>query len=236
MNFWKTNLIPTLVLLRPNTLIEKSLYDWQINHLASALLIDDYNPQVVVTKTAFSGESNFVFNVDCLISGSFIMNTVMRMYGYSHIQYDDIDIYFKSKESARQFVLDNHGELWNGYVGFNFDNPMCAYGNISGNKINVIYGVQFDSPESLISKFDIRACSMAINPNTKELFIVEGALNDCITLSTVFNPVPRGVSMRRLIKYIQKGFNIEPYQNVFFVELLKTHIYSSELELITKDY
>jgi hypothetical protein len=99
-----------------------------------------------------------------------------------------------------------------------------------------IYGVEYDSPEHLITRFDIRACSMAIDPNTNMLYVVRGSIEDTTRKQLVFNPVPRGVSVRRFTKYIQKGFTPDKHQNVFFVELLRSDIYSQELELMTKDY
>lgn len=57
----------------------------------------------------------------------------------------------------------------------------------------------------------------------------------CLQLKSL-NPVPRGVSVRRFTKYIKKGFEADKYQNLFFVELLRSDIYSAELELMTKEY
>lgn len=208
----------------------KDLYDYQLNHLANALIVDDYNPNIDIDTCQIQAVTPFKFPDGALISGSFVMHHAVKVLSGADIKFDDIDVYFKSKEDAQSFVKMNQGN------GFNFDNPMCSYNYIGPNKFNLIYGVDFESPGNLISRFDIRACSMAIDPNTNTLHVVRGSLEDATRKLITFNPVPRGVSIRRFTKYIQKGFTADKYQNLFFVELLRTEIYKPELELMTKEY
>lgn len=208
----------------------KDLYDHQLGHLANALIVEDYDAAVEVDTATLNVESSYVFPVGSLVSGSFVMNYVSTHVGKVPHQYDDIDIYFKSIDDAKDFVRNNS------MYGFQFTNPMCAYGQHNGNKFNLIYGVEYTSPENLISRFDIRACSMAIDINNKMLYVVRGSVEDATQKQITFNPVPRGATIRRLTKYIKKGFEIEKHQSVFFVELLRSNIYSQELELMTKEY
>lgn len=216
-----------------NLKLGKDLYDYQINHLANALLVEDYDANVVIDSCPIQLKTAFKFPKDSLISGSFVMHHVTKqLCGIDH-KYDDIDIYFKTKEDAQEFLKLN---MISGHYSFNFENPMCAYGHVGPNKLNLIYGVEYKDVGNLIGRFDIRACSMAIDPNTNMLHVVEGSLEDASRRIITFNPVPRGVSVRRFTKYIQKGFTPDKHQNVFFVELLRSDIYSQELELMTKDY
>ena len=234
MDFWKQEpkfYIPlkTDVLKTGEDLLKEQLY-----HLGSALLIDDYDPHVEVDTCPITGLSNFIFPKGALISGSFVMYHVAKLLCGSNLEYDDIDIYFKSKADAEMFANTNIKDSTFG--GFQFSNPMCAYGHTGKEKINLIYGVEYDSPAHLISRFDIRACSMAIDPNSNTLYAVRGAARDATTKDIVFNPVPRGVTVRRLAKYFKKGFEIKKHQSLFFVELVRSPIYSPELELMTKEY
>jgi hypothetical protein len=153
--------------------------------------------------------------------------------------YDDIDIYFKNKEDAQKFINMNQSlrDIKSGNIsGIDYSNPMCIYTHTGKEKINLIYGVEYDKPGDLISRFDIRACSMAIDPNSDTLYVVKGAMEDATNRRIVFNPVPRGVTVRRLTKYIKKGFTIDGHQSLFFAELVRSDIYSPELELMTKNY
>jgi len=212
-------------------------YKDQLDKLTSALLIEDYRPEVPIVTSDVNValvNYNFTFPKGALISGSFIMSAVVKQITAAEIGYDDIDIYVKSKDDALMFV-----EL-NGFGGLptaEISNPMCLYVFApTGEKINVIYGIEYDSPGDLISRFDIRACSMALDPNDNKLYTVRGAIEDALSRSIFFNPVPRAVTLRRLVKYINKGFTICAQQSVFFSELIKSGIYSAELELITKGY
>lgn len=206
----------------------------QLSHLGSALLVDDYNPHVEVDTAQITGTSNFIFPKDALISGSFVMHHVSKLLCGANISYDDIDIYFKCKADAEAFANTNIKNSTFG--GFDFSNPMCAYGHTGKDKINLIYGVEYNSPAHLISRFDIRACSMAIDPNSNTLHVVRGAARDATTRDIVFNPVPRSVTVRRLVKYLKKDFEIKKHQSIFFAELLRSPFYSPELELMTKEY
>ncbi len=233
MSFWTQE--PKFFVPLSGSLLKsgKELYDAQISHLGSAMLVDDYDANVEVLTTKLNAISAFNFPKDSLISGSFVMHHVSKQIGNVSHQFDDIDVYFKNKADAQQFLNLNGG---NGASFSDFSNPMCSYGYLGGDKFNLIYGVEYNSPAHLISRFDIRACSMAMDMNSMELHVVKGAIEDATQMKVTFNPVPRGVTVRRLAKYLKKGFSIEQHQSVFFVELLRSDIYSAELELMTKEY
>jgi hypothetical protein len=233
MDFWKAPPIFFMPLHGASLKKGKDLFDYQISHLANALIVDDYDAKVDIDTCLVNAATPFVFPKDALISGSFVMHHVAKHIGHIDLMFDDIDIYFKNKDDAKEFLTLNgvHPTHFSG-----FDGPMCSYGYMEGHKMNLIYGVEYDNPAHLIERFDIRACSMAIDPNTMTLYTVKGAIEDATQKNITFNPVPRGVSVRRLTKYIKKGFSIDGYQSVYFVELCRSDIYSQELELMTKEY
>lgn len=232
MDFWTHEPKFFIQLHGANLKKGKELYESQLSHLGSAMLIQDYDANVEIDTAQITATTPYKFPKGALISGSFVMHYVSKNVGHIDHKFDDIDIYFKSKADAQLFLNLNGA---NGF-GFDFNNPMCAYGHIDGNKFNLIYGVDYTSPGHLISRFDIRACSMAIDPNTNMLYVVKGAIEDATQRTLTFNSVPRGVTVRRLTKYVKKGFEIDGYQSLFFVELLGSTIYSAELELMTKEY
>jgi hypothetical protein len=232
MDFWQAPPIFFMQLHGGTLKKGKDLFDYQVSHLANALIIDDYDAKIEIDTCSISAATPFKFPENALISGSFVMHHVSQHIGHIHHAFDDIDVYFKNKDDAIVFLMLNGVHPGT----FNFDSPMCAYGYIEGNKMNLIYGVEYDDPGHLISRFDIRACSMAIDPNTMTLYVVKGAIEDATQKNITFNPVPRGVSVRRLTKYIKKGFSIDGHQSVYFVELCRSDIYSQELELMTKEY
>lgn len=210
---------------------DQQIYDANIKKLANALLLDDPDPQVEMQEfTIYQSRDTLKFPDGSLIAGSFIMNLAANIFNSKDIAYDDIDIYFKSKAHATEFF-----EL-NGLTDKTNLSDICTYDCINGIKFNFIYGIKFDSPRDLLGKFDIRACAIAVDPNASKMYCVQGTLQDIMARKINFNPVPRGVSVRRLVKYVEKGFSIDRYQRLFFVELLKTDIYSPELEILTKEY
>lgn len=214
---------------------EEAQYKQQIDHLANSIIMSDYNPHIETYTATFRFNSPFIFPKDCIISGSYVMDLIVKKISNNYyIPYDDIDIYFKSLADAKDFVLKN--DLYMYGFGWDFKSDICSYGSVSKLKLNLIYGIPYEDMANLISRYDIRACSVGIDPNKKIIMAVKGAVDDSLLKRIVFNPVPRGVSVRRFTKYIQKGFTADRYQNLFFAELLRSDLYSKELELNTKDY
>jgi hypothetical protein len=217
-----------------NTDTEK-FYQKQCDALASHLLLRDSKP-IVKTEQIQVSLANYKLNwinKGELIAGSYIMSYMYADYmGTMDLIPSDADIFFKSKEDAMEFAALNKIPL---DIGFN-ENPVCVYWMIDGLFINLIYGIDYKSADDLVSNFDIRACSVALDPNTNTLTMVEGAFSDILNKIIVFNPVPRAVSVARLSKYATKGFKISPYQRLFYVQLLRSDIWSPEIELITGTY
>lgn len=237
-DFWKSPpkfpITPSTIVYHYNHIRGEEYHKWQLDHLANALLIEDYNPNVDVDVYKWATKTHYIWpNKGELISGSFMSKTVATAFIKHPVAFEaaDVDIYFKKKEDAQEFVRINN------ISGFDFSSPVCSYGHDLSIKLNLIYGVEYASPANLISRFDIRACSMALDPSNNLLYIVRGAINDCSSREIVFNPVPRGCSVRRLVKYVEKGFSIDDkYQRLFFAELIRSPIYSTELELVTTAY
>lgn len=203
----------------------------QIDHLSNAILIDDYNPDMNVDIHQFKFATKYKWiNKGELISGSYATLTLTAAVNGgigTGFKADDVDIYFKSMEDAKEFSILNN------FIYADFSHPMCAYVINDGMRFNLIFGIKYDSPQHLISKFDIRACSIAIDPNADLAYAVAGALHDALHKDIVYNPVPRAVSVRRLVKYIEKGFKIDKNQRLFFAELVRSNLYSPELEANT---
>ena len=232
-HFWEKKLfVPSSLIYNYDGKADAELYEEQANHLASAILIQDYDPAVQVDEYHIVFEDKLKWpNKGEFLSGSFVSRCVTKsIHGYASFEAEDVDIYFHCKEDALEFIR------LNGMTGFNMDSPICGYGSHNDIKYNLIWGIEYKNAKHLISRFDIRACAMAICPTDKLLFVVRGAIDDCQQNKITFNPVPRGVSVRRLIKYVEKGFQIDPHQRLFFAELVRSDLYSTELELITANY
>jgi hypothetical protein len=211
-------------------------YQWQSAQLANHLLIGDQGPTLNTLEVDVIALTGLKFlNKGEVIAGSYVISQVHSMHGGTAYDYEDIDIYFHSKEDAQEFAKLNG--WW--VKDFIYDKPkeegksVCAYAEVNGIKYNLIWGISFKNASELISKFDIRVCSMAFDPSCSKFLLLEGAFSDAVWHRAVFNPVPRNVSMRRLIKYVKKGYEFDNYQRLFFSELVRSDIYSAELELVT---
>lgn len=227
---YKYPLISELGLLRG-----EEYHKTQTSALADYIMVGDKDPQIqvdVVDIETLVGldEIKFINNGE-LISGSSVAQKMVRKLYYSSLgpSANDIDIYFKSIDDAKTFCSIN--KIYD--INFDAKNSVCAYAYYNKIKLNLIYGIEYSSPADLICRFDIRACSMAIDPNNKKLYLVRASVEDAYHKQITFNPVPRAVNVNRLVKYINKGFTIDPHQRVFFAELLQTDIYSQKQELIT---
>jgi hypothetical protein len=221
---------------KPELLDEQKYYDYQCNQLAAYIILEDKKPHIHVDscKIQVIDKPKLTFiNRGELISGSMV--SCMAASSLSYLTggdllwpVKDMDIYFKSKEDAFLFCTTN-----NMFTQIDDSNPVCGYIKTPQFNINTIWGIHYDSPEHLISNFDIRACSMAWDPNSDTLFAVSGSIEDAKSMKINFNPTPNSVSVRRLVKYAQKGFNISAKQRLFFVDLLKSDMFDPILEVIT---
>jgi hypothetical protein len=210
----------------------EDLYKYQCEHLANAILLKDYDPKLTVNEWAVRSRTKLQWLCKQeLIAGSFLASEIAKSVRGTGFETEDIDIYFKSKEHAQEFcTLNNFSQ-----ADFKSlpEDRICIRFNDGKLKFNLIWGVEYDSPEHLVSRFDIRACAMALSPYLNKMWAVNGALHDAYEKSIVFNPVPRATSVQRLVKYTEKGFKIEKYQRLFFAELIRSEIYSKDVELTT---
>jgi hypothetical protein len=206
----------------------KPLFDEQISKFTSYLLLKDSDCVEVYSLNATMSTDNLYWpNKGELISGSFVAASIKKLIHSDTFPVNDIDIYFKSKEDAVEFThINNMSAIHTAHC-------MCISIMHNSCKLNLIWGVEYSSPKNLISRFDIRACSVAYDPNYKQLYIVKGAIHDIYRRMIIFNPTPRTVTICRLAKYLSKGFVCEKYQRLFFSELVRSDLYNPELELTT---
>jgi hypothetical protein len=205
---------------------DEKRYEWQMAVRANYLLLGDTN-----VKLPIEVHKNPMPIIDTplrwinrgeLVAGSFMCNYTAN----AEIPNKDIDIYFKCKADVETFMGANR--VWS--MTHNDIANIVLYGGVM---YNLIHGVHYDDPEDLISHFDIRACSIALDPCTNTVYNVEGALSDCARKRIIFNPVPHNTTIARLVKYAQKGFDIDPYQRLFFAELIRSEKYNYDLEIST---
>jgi hypothetical protein len=203
-------------------------YKRQLEQLANYLLIKD-KPLLEIATYNVNGKIGSLKwpNKGEIIAGSFVASTISKSLKLQDWKAKDIDIFFKSEADALEFAKINN--LFLRPTG----NPMCVYTTYGDEIVNLIYGVKFESPDELISNFDIRAISTAFDPNTNKIYEVVGAAYDSNVKRIVYNPVPRSASIRRLVKYVEKGFSIDKHQRLFFAQLISSELFSPEIELQT---
>jgi hypothetical protein len=207
---------------------DEKRFEWQMNLRANYLLLGDRQQKLQVdvvhtSKPILKTPIKWI-NQGELIAGSFASNFIRGV----NIEFSDIDIYFKSHVDALSFMS------LNGLIGgVQFKQGVTMQIAASGTCLNIIHGVHYDSPEDLISRFDIRACSIALDPCTNTAYSVRGTADDCLRKRIIYNPVPHNTSIARLIKYTKKGFGIDPYQRLFLAELIKSDMYNPDLEIST---
>lgn len=225
------NLTRCVQATKDSFLSDEERFDWQMSLRANSMLIDDNSPYLhidihVDNERVLKSELEWL-NKGELVAGSFLCNLGRTS---KDIDFSDIDIYFKSKEDAIEFCRKN-AQLELTHPTKEANVAFLAVHNTL--KFNLIFGVHYDSPSDLISRFDIRACSVAYDPNTNVVYSVRGAFDDCERMRIVYNPVPYNTTIARLVKYTQKGFCIDPYQRLFLAELIRSDLYNAELEITT---
>jgi hypothetical protein len=210
---------------------DEKRYEWQMAIRANYLLLGDTKVNVPVDIRGLPKpllETNIKWlNREELIAGSFMSFAVQ---GTTLTEVNDVDIYFKSKDDALQFLQQNSNMVKSSENEVLIDAYLWTGKRLN---FNLIFGVHYDDPADLIVHFDIRACSIAYDPSENVTYEVPGALADCCIPRVVYNPVPHNTTIARLIKYVQRGFDIDPYQRLFLAELIKSDQYNGDLELTT---
>lgn len=209
---------------------DKRLFEYQMDALTKSILLNDYANNLTFYSHMAPHASRFAFiNKGEIIAGSSICRLVNP-----HIDANDIDIYLHSAEDAMELLRINNLRLNENRQPRDLTKyQVCCSVYALGTKINLIWGIEYKDAEDLISRFDIRACSMALDPNSSTFTVLSGAFEDTMNRQIHFNMNPRSVSVARLLKYVSKGFTLDKYQRVVFAELIKNGYHSNELELTT---
>lgn len=203
---------------------DERLFRAQSTDISNAILLQDVPEPKVHKLDVKSGTPFNWLNKGELIAGSSLINRIN-----SSVVANDIDIYFHSKEDAIEWLKIND-------LPYSKLSDMKSSSCVLSAKhahLNLIWGVQFDSPEQLLSGFDIRACAIAYDPNEDKLIHVDGAIDDTKNKRIVFQVGVRNLSVHRLMKYLNKGFTVDKYQRVIFAELIKLGRHNSIIELAT---
>lgn len=220
-----------LTVIVPDQEIEdKAIFDDQMAIRSNFLILNDNNidPTTKVDEKQIShpvlrSELKWI-NRGELLAGSFVAGPLI---GNNDFEANDIDIYFKSHKDAIDFAAINK------VYTFDTNSKVALRARIRDHGFNLIYGITYDNAADLIYRFDIRACSMAFDPNLNKLYWVHGAVEDAMRKRIVYNPCPHNTSLARLIKYTKKGFFIDPHQRLFLIELIKSNAIDPNLELIS---
>lgn len=209
---------------------QADLFNYQMNGIANSVILGDFHETCKTYTKQVDSSTDFKFiNVGEVIAGSSICNILNN-----HIEANDIDIYVHSIDDAIKLLdINNVTHDLKGKLVDLTECKVCFTVVWRGIKINLIWGVKYKDAEDLISRFDIRACSMAFDPNSSIFTVLAGALEDSINMDIHFNLNPRSISVARLLKYISKGFKIDKYQRVVFAELIRTGHHFNDLELTT---
>lgn len=207
------------------TLWDKELYSSQVDDLQDRLLLG--GSKTADCYTIHVG-GNLPFN--WINKGEFIAGSYIMHHLNTKIVASDIDIFFHSKDDALAFSNANPT------LKLTKDLKISYYGYTNNRVINLIYGIPYNDGYDLLSSFDIRACAMGYDPITKDFIAVKGSIVDTKCRYIVWQMGCRAATIRRLVKYMGKGFTMPKYQQAILAELIKANIHSSELELIEGAY
>jgi hypothetical protein len=212
-----------------DNLSDEKRYEWQMSVRANYLILGDKEVNVpvdVISSPLKVLETNLVWlHRGELIAGSFMSN----LQTISKMENTDIDIYFKNIVDVNDFLYANPIQR----LHVMNETKVAMQVHYDNQILNLIHGVAFDDAKDLITHFDIRACSIAYDPQWNLIHVVRGALHDAAGKCIVFNPVPHNTTVARVVKYAKRGFDMDPYQRLFFSELIKSDMYNPDLELST---
>lgn len=124
---------------------------------------------------------------------------------FSNQEINDIDIYFRDKQSLSDFLFQEMSGNW---VIANTDKAFLFEYN--GIKIQTIYFKYFNSPKQIFDTFDFTVCMAAFDFETEEFVLHKDFLKHNVSKILKFNsntayPI---VSALRVDKYKKKGFSI----------------------------
>ena len=207
----------------------EKVYKEQMDLIAEAEILKFYRAPEINVISGVKPINNVIWGNE-IVAGSAVSRFINH-----RIVADDIDVYFKSIEDAKQWCKNN--KLTQQIQWQLASNPghltRCAWVTKDSCKYNLIWGVEYKDIDDLISGFDMRVCAMAINMATEEMHMVSGAIQDAYTKRIVWQPSAKALSVHRLFKYAKKGFEIDKYQRLMFVDLIQGGKYNVDLELNT---
>lgn len=159
-----------------------------------------------------------------------------RTYRKLPLSDSDVDVFFKNKEQLDKYLLELNGNaLSTGkysvttYIVSEWHHTMVVSYMDTEWKIQCVSFKYFDTIEDLFRSFDINLCCIAYDGNN--VVIEENVLNQIQNNNLKFNPKSinyPSVTLKRLVKYIKMGYNIEDYE----LRLLTNAFYKSKKNAI----
>jgi hypothetical protein len=213
-------------MLNESTLFGEYLYNKQMEDIEDLALLS-YCGKPKVNSCSINLKPSFTFlNRGEIVAGSSVSHLINK-----EIVFNDYDVYFHHQDDAADFMKLN--KLKNAHLYGQQNNLICV-SSIHSEAINLIWHIPYSSAADLISEFDIRACAVAIDPNNDMFYAVDGAISDCQNRNIVWQPSCRAATVKRLQKYINKGFTQDKYQRNIFAELIKAGKHDVNLELFER--
>lgn len=154
----------------------------------------------------------------CNVDGPWIAGGALhRTYRKLSLSDSDVDVFFKNKEQLDKYLLElNANALTSGtyttksYVVSEWHHTVVVSYMGTDWKIQCISFKYFDTIEDLFRSFDINVCRIAYDGNNVlfESNVLNEIHNNRLTFNagSIYYP---SVTLKRLIKYIKMGYNIE---------------------------
>ena len=154
----------------------------------------------------------------CNVDGPWIAGGALhRTYRKLSLSDSDVDVFFKNKEQLDKYLIElNSNALSSGkyttksYVVSEWHHTVVLSYMDTDWKIQCISFKYFDTIEDLFRSFDINVCRIAYDGNN--VILEENVLNQIqnnnlkFNMGSIYYP---SVTLKRLIKYIKMGYNIE---------------------------
>lgn len=133
----------------------------------------------------------------------------------------DLDVFFRTEQQASTFI-EKFKTVPGVQIISESDNSCSvswAFANSPAQPIKIVLDLikaRFGTPEQVISTFDFTICSAAVTPHS--MVFHKNYFQDLFTKSLVFNSLPDLSGLRRVLKYVNKGFHIDESELVRFFE------------------
>lgn len=121
---------------------------------------------------------------------------------------NDFDIYFKSKQACKDFLLDNQSTYIKAQTN------LALLTSYHGTDIQFIYFKFFDDPQEIFDSFDFTCCMGCFNFKDEKFYFHDDFFKDNCSKELIFNkntsyPI---ISALRVNKYIERGYTISKSQ------------------------